>query len=339
MPPETLACSVVILTWNSSAHLPRCLACLSAQTHRDFEVIIVDNGSTDHTLAGIQTPRGDMNLRIERLASNFGYAVGNNVGARLAQGRWLALLNADAFPEPDWLEQLMQAARAHPEAFFASRQIQADRPDLLDGEGDAYHVSGLAWRRDYGLPVGPPGAPYEVFTACGAAALYPRQAFLDAGGFDEDYFAYHEDVDLGFRLRLRGMRCLFIPQAVVQHVGSAASGKNSAFAIYHGHRNLVWTYFKNMPATLFWLFLPIHVVMTLICLLWFSLVGQGGAIWRAKIDAVRGLPKILPARRQVLQGRRATAFDLYRHMDKGVLAPIEAFVARRRKNGSAKSKP
>ena len=140
-------------------------------------------------------------------------------GARLARGQWLALLNADAFPEPDWLERLLEAAETIPNAFFASRQIQANSTELLDGEGDVYHISGLAWRRNYGLPVLEKFDTEEIFSSCAAAALYPRQAFLDAGGFDEDYFSYHEDVDLGFRLRLKGLRCFYVPKAVVYHVG------------------------------------------------------------------------------------------------------------------------
>src|SRR6185436_1800580 len=141
--------------------------------------------------------------------------------------------------------------------FFSSRQIQYNRPELLDGAGDEYHVSGLAWRRyynhiekEYGIK------PEEVFGACAAASLYLREDFLKVGGFDEGYFSYFEDVDLSFRLRLVGRRCLYVPAAVVCHVGSASSGKVSDFVIYHGHRNLVWGYFKNMPALLFWAYLP-----------------------------------------------------------------------------------
>ena len=95
--------SFIILAWNSADHLPRCLACLSAQTTRDFEVIIVDNHSNDNATVGLEKKYPDLNLCIKRLSSNLGFAAANNIGAKLAQGEWLALLNADAFPEPDWL--------------------------------------------------------------------------------------------------------------------------------------------------------------------------------------------------------------------------------------------
>ena len=98
------------------------------------------------------------------------------------------------------------------------------------------------------------------------------------GGFDEDYFSYHEDVDLGFRLRLRGLNCVLVPQAIVHHVGSASTGKKSDFSIYYGHRNLVWTFFKDMPSTLFWLYLPLHIVTNIFFLIYFTFKGKGNAI-------------------------------------------------------------
>ncbi len=318
-----------VSSWNSAAYLPRCLESLSSQTFKDFEVIVVDNDSTDGALDALRPYESSLHLRIERLSENMGFAGANNLGAQLAQGQWLALLNPDAFPAPDWLEQLHRVAETQPASFFTSRQILADRPDLLDGEGDVYHISGLAWRRNYGLPVYPTEALHETFSACAAAALYPRQAFLEAGGFDEDYFAYQEDVDLGFRLRLRGLRCVFVPQAVVYHIGSASYGRASDFAIYHGHRNLAWTFIKNMPGILVWLLLPLHILASLIFLVWFTLTGHGNAIWRAKIDAVKGLDVMLRKRRQIQLERRVSVVEIYSQMNAGLWAPFRAFLSRR----------
>ena len=253
--------SVIIVTWNSEKHLPACLDALSAQTNKDFEVVMIDNGSSDQKYLDLEGKYSDLKLTIIKHNENLGFATANNIGARLARGKWLAFLNADAFPEPDWLERLVNASEIYPNAFFASRQIQVGNPTYLDGEGDNYHVSGYAWRHNYGQPVYSDYQLENVFSACGAAALYPSKEFLDAGGFDEDYFSYHEDVDLGFRLRLRGLNCMLVPQAIVHHVGSASTGKKSDFSIYYGHRNLVWTYFKDMPSTLFWLYLPLHIVV------------------------------------------------------------------------------
>lgn len=325
--------SIVIVSWNSANHLPRCLDCLSQQTFQDFEVIVVDNGSLDGGTNGLEQQYPQLALRIERLPSNLGFALANNRGARIACGNWLALLNADAFPEPNWLENMLQAAKQYPGfSFFSSRQIQANQPDLLDGSGDEYHISGLAWRRFYNYPAEKYGFKEEdVFSACGAAALYSRDDFLSVGGFDERYFSYFEDVDLSFRLRLAGKRCLYVPQAVVHHIGSASSGKLSDFVIYHGHRNLVWTYFKNMPGALFWYYLPLHLLMNLFFIASFILKGRGRAILRAKIDAFSRLPDIIRTRRQIQSSRKITYPQIQQVMSKELFAPYWASRQRRKR--------
>lgn len=315
--------SVILVSWNSGDYLPRCLNSLDSQTFRDFEVVIVDNGSTDGSLDGIIEKYPRLKFQIKELGQNRGFSAANNIGVQIARGPWAALLNTDAFPAPDWLSTLAQAiARFGNQCVYASRQIQADLPNLLDGEGDVYHVSGLGWRRHYNYPVYEASEPFRVFSACGATALFPRADFLAVGGFDEDYFAYHEDVDLGFRLRLRGVDCMLIPQAVVHHIGSASSGKASDFAVYHGHRNLVWTFFKDMPALLFWLYLPLHLVMNLVFILYFAAQGRGRVILRAKWHALRGLPSMLRKRKQA-QGP-GNVGSIHAAMERNWLAPLLA---------------
>jgi GT2 family glycosyltransferase len=330
MPEQrTAAVSIVIVCWESAAYLPRCLQSLESQSYSDFEVIVVDNASTDGATDELARRHPALKLRLERLNSNRGFAIANNVAARLAQGEWLVLLNPDAYPEPDWLDELMKAAAAHPAAFFASRQLQADRPGVLDGEGDEYHTSGLAWRAGYGQPILPAGEVREVFSACAAAAMFPRLAFLDAGGFDEDYFAYHEDVDLGFRLRLRGLKCMLAPAAVVHHVGYGSSGRRSRIATYYGHRNLVWTYVKDMPTQWFWLYLPLHLLMNGVALVYFTLRLQGTAIWRAKIEALRGLPLALRKRAAIQRQVRVSASEIRRMMTRSLIAPWQQLLTGR----------
>jgi GT2 family glycosyltransferase len=330
-----LKVSILIIAWNSGAHLAHCLDSLCAQTYRDFEVIIVDNGSTDGSVLDIERKYVELNIRTEHLASNLGFAFANNIGARLANTQWLALLNADAYPEPDWLKYLVEAAISHPNAFFASRQIKVDQPELLDGEGDKYHVSGLAWRRNYNLPFHEKQNLEEVFSSCAAAALYPRQAFLDVGGFDEDYFSYFEDVDLGFRLRLSGAQCFFVPQAVVFHVGSASTGKKSNFSVYYGYRNLIWTFLKDMPDSLYWLYLPLHLGTILFFALYLTMQGQGRAIWRAIFDAIRSLPQMLHKRRQIQQNIKIKPLDLFPVISSDLFEPYREFINR---NGRSTSK-
>ncbi len=261
---------------------------------------------------------------------NKGFAIANNIGARLAHGKRIALLNADAYPEPDWLEKLLKAAETNPEyTSFSSRQIQFNVPDLLDGAGDAYHISGLAWRNGYKLSSKTYGLEQqEVFSACAAAALYSREEFLKVSGFDEDYFSYFEDVDLGFRLRLSGAKCLYVPEAVVHHVGSASTGKRSDFSVYYGYRNMIWTFVKNMPAPLFWIFLPLHISAILFFAVYLTLRGQGKIIWKAIFDAIRGLPKMIEKRKSIQKNKNIRSGELLKVMSTGLFEPLQEFIHR-----------
>ena len=328
--PTSPLISVIIVSWNSAEHLPRCLESLLRQTFQRFEIILIDNGSVDRGTDGLEEKYPKLDLRLERLAANVGFAASNNIGALRARGKWLALLNTDAFPEPDWLENLLQAAETNQEfSFFASRQVQANAPELLDGAGDAYHISGLGWRRYYNLPSETYGRQEEeVFSPCGAAALYLRDDFLQAGGFDEDYFSYFEDVDLGFRLRLHGKKCLYVPQAVVQHVGSASTKKKSSFSVYYGYRNMIWTFAKDMPGVLFWLYLPVHVGTILFFILYLTLRDQNSVIWRAVFDALSGMPRIAAKRRIVQQNRKVRPQELKYIISTGLLEPYLEFIKR-----------
>lgn len=295
-------------------------------------MIIIDNSSFDGETYQLAQEFHDLNLYIEYLNSNQGFASANNIGACLASGKWIALLNADAYPEPDWLENLLKAAEHNPEhAAFSSRQIQYDSPHLLDGAGDGYHVSGLAWRNSYNLPAEKYGLEEcEIFSPCAAAALYSREEFLKLGGFDEDYFSYFEDVDLGFRLRLNGTKCLYVPDAVVHHVGSASTGKRSDFSVFHGYRNMIWTFFKDMPSPYFWLFLPLHISVIMFFAVFLTLRGQGKAIWGAIFDAIRGLPKMLAKRKRIQKNIKVKPRELIRVMSTGLFEPYQEFIKRNR---------
>jgi len=315
--------SVIILTWNSGKVLAQCLDSLAKQTIKDFEIVIVDNGSSDNAIVNLPEKWPTFDFQIKELGRNVGFAAANNVGAHLARGYWLALLNSDAFPAPDWLEKLLRAAEREPEfSFFASRQLQASAPHLLDGAGDALHISGLAWRRYAGFPAAQFGLEFEeVFSPCAAAALYSRQAFLQVGGFDENFFSYHEDVDLGFRLRSQGFRCLYVPDAVVQHVGSATLGAQSDFALYHWQRNFIWSFVQNMPSALLWEALPAHLMANFIYQLNYALRGRGEVLLKAKRDALRELARALRKRQEIQKTRKVGSVDLLHIMERGWLQP------------------
>ena len=316
--------AVLIVNWNGEQFLERCLTALLAQTVTPYEIILVDNASTDGSL---EIARRFLSVRLLAQNSNTGFARGNNlaINAAAAGSEWIALLNPDAFPEPRWLEECLLSAQRNPQFdFFGSKLLNAADPTVLDGTGDAYHVSGLVWRTAHGIPASVLGEyECEVFSPCAAAALYRRSALLEVGGFDEDFFCYVEDVDLGFRLRLAGHRCLYVPKSVVHHVGSGTTGgQNSDFSVYHGHRNLVWTFVKDMPGLLFWLLLPLHLVLNLASIIWFAFRGQGRVILRAKRDALLGLPKMWRKRQQIQKIRIASISDIWRVLDKHLIPKI-----------------
>ena len=308
--------TVIIVNWNGGALLAQCVQHLQAQTVQPDQILLIDNASTDGSLQHL--PAVD-HLTVQRMDSNLGFAAANNHAIAQCHTEYVALLNPDAFAAPDWLEQLLQAARAHPQAAaFGSRQLCHEDPTLLDGIGDCYHWSGMAWREGHGKPQQARHLiESEIFAPCAAAALYRRTALVAAGGFDESYFCYMEDVDLGLRLRLAGHTARYVPTAVVQHVGSATSGgRHSDFSVFHGHRNMVWTFVKNMPGVLLWALLPLHLVANLAALVVFSLRGQAGVIARAKWQAIKGLKAAWRQRGNIQRHRSASVRDLYAALDK-----------------------
>lgn len=317
-----MAVAVVVVNFNSGRMLRECIEALESQTHRADKVVVIDNGSTDDSIAIIESAAP--NCQIVRVGKNIGFAAANNFAFKqLNDCRWIALLNPDALPAQNWLEALLSAARMNPDTgIFASKLISRQDPSSLDGVGDEYHVSGLYWRRGHGVPVATAAlSTAEVFSPCAAAAMYRADLFREVGGLDESYFCYAEDVDLGFRLRLAGYRCLYVPDAVAYHVGSAITGRRSDFTVYHGHRNLIWTYFKNMPWPLFWLYLPQHILLNVVTLVWFSFRGQAKIIFKAKWDALKGLPRVLRERKKVQLNRRVSVWELRRVMAKGLFRP------------------
>ncbi len=295
---------IVVVTYNSRAHFQRLKTALEAQTH-PFRLIVVDNASRpDQRPRAADMPAG---AEIVQMETNTGFAAGNNRAVERFDTALVALLNPDAFPAPDWLAQLVEAAQQNPDAAaFGSTQISAEDPSRFDGRGDCYHVAGVPWRGGWGWPVGAGAQGGETFSPCAAAALYRREVWAALGGFDERFFCYCEDVDLGFRIRLAGHTIVQVAEAVVHHVGGASSGPRSDFAVYHGTRNRLWTYVKNMPGAAFWIFLPAHVAMTACFLAISPFRGTGPATWRGVGDALRGLVPLLRSRRDVQRGRKAS---------------------------------
>ncbi|MEL3892193.1 glycosyltransferase family 2 protein [Ferrovibrio sp. MS7] len=310
-----VAASILIVNFNAGRHLARCIEALRRQDSSNFEVLLLDNASNDDSWAlAQQAASGDPRFHFEEAGVNLGFAAGNNRLAAKARAPWLAFLNPDAIAAPDWLGKLLDAVVRHPGvALFGSQQLDDGDPAILDGAGDRYLCLGLPWRGGHGWPASLKMAEGEVFTACAAASLCRRDAFEAAGGFDESFFCYVEDVDLGFRLRLQGETCIQVPAAVVRHVGSISSGgAGSAFARYHGTRNLIWCFVKNMPWPIFWPLMPLHLIVLL--LLWLRALsrGMGGTVARGIGDGLAGLGRVWLARRKIQARRRASLWAIAR---------------------------
>jgi N-acetylglucosaminyl-diphospho-decaprenol L-rhamnosyltransferase len=323
--PASPRVSVVVVAYQSGPLLAQCLATLRAQTMADHEVILVDNASTDGVVkAAVASHPG---IRLIANDDNLGFAAAVNQGARASTGRWLALLNPDAFAEPDWLARLLAAAEAHAEVkSFTSRQLLAEDPTRLDGLGDVMALPGFPFRGGYQRADPGDAQLGEVFSACGGAMMIDRGLFLEMGGLDERLFCYCEDVDLGYRLRLRGEPTLVVPDAVVRHVGSASSGgPRSDFAVFHGTRNRLWVFVKDTPPVLFWLTLPLHLLTTAVLFARHATRGELAAPWRGFVAGLKGLRVALEARREAQAQRTVGSWAIARAM---TWNPLDLFLRR-----------
>ncbi|BCX02404.1 MAG: glycosyl transferase [Candidatus Roseilinea sp.] len=234
--------------------LPDCLAALRVQTFRDFEIIVVDNASSDGSAEWLAA---QPDVRVIRNERNLGFAAACNQGIRASDAPFVALLNDDTQPDPQWLEALVRAMQhpqsliAHPQSLrvgaCASLMLFADRPSVVQSAGIAMDRAAIAWDRLRGCPADSAEVqrPCEVFGASGGACLYRRAMLDEIGLFDERFFAYLEDVDLAWRAQRAGWRCLYVPQARVLHYTSATSGEGSAFKNRLLGRNKVWLAVKN----------------------------------------------------------------------------------------------
>ena len=304
--------TVVIPNWNGQSLLPLCLTSLRRQSFRDFETLVVDNGSTDGSRELLA--RDFPEVRVISLGENRGFSAAVNAGIRASEAGYVALLNNDTEQEADWLAELVAAADATPEAgSFASKLLDYGDRRVLDGAGDVLRRSGLPYRLGHGeLDRGQHEQPRFVFGACAAAALYRRSMLEKIGLFDEDFFAYCEDGDLSFRAQLAGYRCLYAPEAVVYHMGSASTGgKRSLIATRLGSRNGLSLLVKNLPAALIPELLPFVLLGQTARL---AVTARSPQTLRAHLagvsEACSLLPRMSKKRREIQRRRRIPARDL-----------------------------
>jgi N-acetylglucosaminyl-diphospho-decaprenol L-rhamnosyltransferase len=306
--------SVIIVNYNGGRFIQGALASLAGQTFRNFEVIMIDNNSSDGSADDLGAA-GLPAFRLMKQDSNLGFAAGNNLAIAEASGEWLALLNPDAVAEPDWLEQIVAAMGRYPDVrHFACTQLDLARPDYLDGVGDAYLVFGMPWRGGFGLPAKNLPDEGTCFSPCGASAIIRRDTFNTYNGFDERFFCYCEDVDLGYRMQLAGHKCVFVPSAVVYHAGSAVSGRHSDFSIYHGTRNRIWTYAKCTPVSLLVLTLPVHIALSLYVLVRSPAIHRFSTTLKGMRDGIAGALTMRTSSLWAPPKRRVGLIELARQM-------------------------
>lgn len=313
--------SVVVVNFNGRALLGDTLASLEAQSYPCREVILVDNGSADGSAEFVRSTYRD--VRVVSLPTNHGFAAGCNAGIETACGPLIATLNNDAVADRSWLDELVQVLIRRPDVgMVASKMLRASAPAIVDSAGIAVDQTGLAWDRHGGEPDAPE-PEQEVFGPCAGAALYRRAIFEDVGLFDQDFFCYLEDVDLAWRARLAGWRCLYAPRARVYHRHSATAGEGSPFKRYYLSRNKVWLIVKNYPSPWFWVYLPAIVLYDLAALLraiarpeqGIRRLSLGRPEVRARIDAVKGLADAWHKRRLIQKQRRVSSRSLLAFLD------------------------
>ncbi len=304
--------TVIIVAFNSGDFLQPCVDALAQQSFTNFEVVIVDNASTDGAVDALSLP--DERFRIDRPGTNLGFARANNRVAASVASPWIALLNPDTRVAPTWLEALIDGSRLWPDCpAFGSTQLRLGEPDVLDGAGDVWFAGGVGWRALEGRHVkdNPPSG--ETFAPCGAAAFYDRARFIELGGFDERYFCYCEDLDYGFRVRIAGQICIQLRDAVVYHAGSGTTGRHSEFTLYHGHRNRIWTFFKNTPAVLLPVLTPVHLAINVY--LYLRANGERRRHLRHAYGAAwNGLGTVLTQRKRLAHLRKASVWSIVRAM-------------------------
>ena len=240
--------TIVIPNYNGKHFMEPCLSSLSEQTYKDFHILVVDNASSDGSIEYMEENYPDIELI--KLQKNFGFSKAVNIGIQHSRTPYVILLNNDTTVDTRYVEEMVKAIEKSPKIFsVSSKMIQMYHPELIDSAGDLYTLLGWGVCRGCGRPVSNYTKYDEIFTACAGAAIYRRSVFDEIGYFDENHFAYLEDIDIGYRARIYGYYNMYCPTALVYHVGSGTSGsKYNSFKVKLAARNNLYLNYKNMPA-------------------------------------------------------------------------------------------
>lgn len=239
--------SIVIPNYNGESYILDCIASIYNQIPNKSSIIVIDNHSSDNSIALIQAKYADITLIIN--SENIGFAAAVNQGIKASETKYVILFNNDAFAREEFVLELHNCIESDPKIFsVSSKMLRFSQPGIIDDAGDMLTLLGWAYKIGDGSPSEAYNEQRIIFSACAGAAIYRREAFEQIGYFDESFFAYLEDVDIGFRANLHGYRNVFCPTAEVEHIGSATTGsKYNEFKVKISARNNVWLLAKNLP--------------------------------------------------------------------------------------------
>ncbi|RMF01027.1 MAG: glycosyltransferase family 2 protein [Chloroflexi bacterium] len=299
------AVSVIITNWNGRRWLDDCFNALYAQSFQDFEIILVDDGSTDGSADWVAQHHPQ--VRLVRQEKHLGFAGANNVGIRVAVGENIVTLNNDTRADPNFLQELLNGLSAPDVGMVAAQMLIWDNPDLLDSAGIVVDWAGFGWNRWWQQTAVEHNTPGEVFGPCAGAALYRREMLEQIGLFDEDFYTYYEDVDLAWRARRAGWRCMYAPAARVLHFHSATGGFYSPRKVLLLSRNRLWAIIKNYAGRdLIWAFpilLAYELASLVLQLLKSRTLSPVRGRWQALLGSRRMFAKRLPHARRIKLAR------------------------------------
>ena len=287
--------TIVIPNLNGAGWLRDSIESIWAQTEQDFELIVVDNASTDESLAIARSYVGRERYTLIENDHNTGFSAAVNQGIRAAKGEYVVMFNNDAFAEPDWLAELIAAAEQDERIFAVqSLMIRHFERDIADDAGDYVTLFGWACKRGDGFPWRRYQKPQRIFSACGGASLYRKKILDEIGWFDELFFAYFEDVDLSWRANSLGYKNWYCPSAKCYHICGATTGavRYNDFKSVQSGRNSILLPYKNMPLLMLLINLPFLVFGYLLKIVMFGLKGFWTPYWKGAKEALAALPKV-----------------------------------------------
>lgn len=303
--------SVIVINYNRAQLTAKCLEALENQSFRNFEIILVDNGSTDDSLGMIRNFLAGKNLvqpvTLIPLKVNGGFAGGMLAGYSRAGGEYVASLNNDAEPDRHWLETLVRTMDTNPKVGIAATKMIVYGRAIIDSAGDGFGMHLKGFKRGEGEDQERYSMEESVFGACAGAALYRRKMLEEIGFFDEDFFLIQEDTDLNLRAQLAGWKVMYVPTAVVYHKVRSTIGHMSDDAVYYTLRNTELVRLKNIPFLVFLRCFPEFLVAQIADFFYFAIKhGKFRLYLRAKIDVLRSLKKTLRKRSAIMRQRKVT---------------------------------